>query len=97
MGKQYYVYILTNFKNNVFYTGITSDLLKRVWQHKEKLVDGFTQRYNLYKLVYFEVHGDVQEAILREKKIKKWKKEWKVELVEKENPLFKDLYLDLAE
>ncbi len=92
MDKQYFVYILTTRKNTVLYTGITSDLAARVWQHKQGLVEGFTKKYCVNKLVYFEEYEDVNEAIHREKCIKKWKRGWKLELIEKMNPEWNDLY-----
>jgi len=91
MLKQYYTYIMTNKYNSVLYTGITHDLSGRVWQHKEKEIDGFTKRYNLTKLVYFEAYEDVNEAILREKQIKGWLRIKKVRLIEGVNPKWEDL------
>jgi len=93
--KNYYIYILTNFQNNIFYVGVTSDLIKRVFQHKNKLVKGFTEKYNVYKLVYFELHSDINEAILVEKRLKKWKREFKIKLIEKLNPEWNDLYNEI--
>lgn len=95
MSKQYYVYILASKRNGTLYIGVTSDLIKRVYEHKEKLVEGFTKRYNIYQLVYFEVAGDVDGAIKREKQLKKWNRAWKIELIEKGNPKWRDLYNDL--
>jgi putative endonuclease len=88
----YHVYILTTRKNTTLYTGITSDLKGRVWQHKQGLVEGFTKRYAVNKLVYAEEYTDVNEAIHREKCVKEWKRNWKVELIEKANPEWSDLY-----
>jgi putative endonuclease len=90
-----YVYIMTNKNNTVLYTGVTSDLGKRVWQHKEKLVEGFTKRYNIVKLVYYEVCPDVVSAIAREKQIKGGSRQNKVNLVNSRNPEWRDLYNDL--
>ena len=90
--KQYYVYILASRKNGTLYTGVTSDLLKRIYEHKQNLMDGFTKKYHVHNLVYYEVHNDIGEAIAREKQIKKWKRRWKIELIEKMNPHWKDLY-----
>ncbi|MBS0359225.1 MAG: GIY-YIG nuclease family protein [Proteobacteria bacterium] len=90
--KNYYVYILTNQRNGTLYIGVTSDLIKRVWQHKNKLVDGFTSKYDINKLVYFELHEDVEAAIAQEKRLKRWKRAWKVVLIEKQNPYWDDLY-----
>ena len=96
MEKQYYVYILASRRNGTLYTGITSNLIKRVWEHKEKAVDGFTKKYNIDKLVYFEQYQDPTNAISREKRIKKYPRKWKLNLIEKENPLWKDLYEELV-
>lgn len=90
--KQYCVYILNNKWNTVFYVGISSDLPGRVWQHKEKLVDGFTKKYNLNKLLYYEVFDDAYIAITREKQIKKWRHDKKLWLVSKFNPKLTDLF-----
>lgn len=92
MMKKYYVYILASRRNGTLYTGFTSDLIKRVWQHKKKFVEGFTRKYNVNILVYFEEYADVREAIKREKNIKAWKRDWKLRLIEKNNPNWKDLY-----
>lgn len=88
----YYVYILASQRNGTLYTGITNDLRRRVWEHRHDLVKGFTSEYGVHLLVYFEQAEDVEEAILREKRIKVWKRKWKLELIEKENPDWKDLY-----
>ena len=93
--KQYYVYIICNKRNGTLYNGITSDLIKRIWQHKNGFVEGFSKQYGLKTLVYFEVCKEVEEAILREKRIKKWNREWKIKLIEKGNPDWKDLYQSL--
>ena len=90
--KNYYVYILCNQKNGTLYVGITSDLIKRIWQHKNESVEGFTKKYGLKRLVHFEQYKDVKEAILREKRIKKWNRQWKINLIEKNNPSWDDLY-----
>jgi putative endonuclease len=94
--RQYCVYILTTRKNTVLYTGVTSDLLKRIYEHKEDVIEGFTKRYSVHKLVHYEVYNDVQEAIKREKNIKKWNRDWKIELIEKNNPEWRDLYDDIC-
>jgi putative endonuclease len=91
MAKQYFVYILTNWNNKVIYTGVTNDLKRRMNEHKNRQIDGFTKKYNLHKLVYFEESSDIRSAIGREKEIKKWRREKKNELVESFNPLWKDL------
>ena len=96
MEKQYYIYILANRRNGTLYTGVTSNLIKRVWEHKEKAVDGFTKRYDIDKLVYFEQYQDSVKAISREKRIKKYPRKWKLNLIERENPRWKDLYKDLV-
>lgn len=88
MDSQYYVYILTNRKNGTLYVGITSDLVKRVYEHQQKLVPGFTQKYCLDKLVYFDVTANSAAAILQEKRLKKWK----IQLIEQKNPEWKDLF-----
>ena len=93
--KQYYTYILTNKKDGTLYVGVTSNLIKRVHEHKNKFVDGFTNKYQLDKLVHYEVFDDPENAIQREKRLKKWNRNWKVELIEKQNPQWKDLYKSL--
>ena len=90
--KKGYVYIVTNKGNNVLYTGVTSDLVKRVYEHKNELVEGFTKKYNVHKLVYFEIFEDMENAITREKQIKGWKRDKKIALIEKENAEWSDLY-----
>ena len=88
----YYVYILTNRHNKVLYTGVTNNLKRRVYEHKNKLVEGFTEKYNIDKLVYFETYKDVRLALNREKEIKGWIRAKKLTLIEKENPHWEDLY-----
>ena len=95
MEKQFYVYIMTNNNNTVLYTGITSDLKRRVYEHREKLAEGFTKKYNLTKLVYYEVLQESLSAIQREKQIKAGSREKKVNLIRGANPEWKDLYEDL--
>ena len=95
--KQYYVYILASRKNGVLYIGITSNILKRVYEHKNNLVDGFTKKYHVHTLVYYEVFDDVREAITREKRIKKWNRQWKIVLIERVNQEWKDLYKGLTQ
>lgn len=90
--KSYYVYILANKINGTLYTGVTNDLIKRVYEHKNNLIKGFTKRYCVHKLVYFEETNDINSAIKREKQLKKWNRVWKLELIEKYNPNWKDLY-----
>ncbi|MBN1871359.1 MAG: GIY-YIG nuclease family protein [Candidatus Omnitrophica bacterium] len=94
--KQGYVYILTNVHNKVLYTGVTSDLVKRVYEHKNKMVDGFTKKYNVHKLVHFEVYDDMMTAIEREKQIKGWLRKKKIALIESNDPEWKDLYNELV-
>jgi len=91
---QYYVYILANKRNGTLYTGVTSDLIKRVYDHKNDLADGFTKKYGIHQLVYFEQAGDVNSAIAREKQLKNWHRQWKLDLIEEKNPEWKDLYQD---
>mgnify|MGYP000959275410 CR=1 FL=1 len=90
--KKGYVYILTNIGNRVLYTGVTSDLVKRIYEHQNKLADGFTKKYNVHKLVYYEVFEDMTNAISREKQIKGWRRSKKIKLIEKVNPKWKDLF-----
>ena len=91
---RYYVYLLTNWNNKVMYVGVTNDLERRLYEHKNKLIKGFTQKYNVNKLIYYEETYDVNEAITREKKIKKWRREKKNNLVNGMNPTWKDLSLE---
>jgi putative endonuclease len=86
---------MTNKINTVLYTGITRDLKKRIWEHKEKTIKGFTKKYNIHKLVYYETTNDIESAIRREKQLKKWNRKWKIELIEKNNPKWRDLYFEL--
>ena len=95
MSKEYYVYILTNKCNRVLYTGVTNDLKNRVYQHKEKLVDGFTKKYNVDKLVFFETSVDIRSAILREKQIKGGSRQKKIDLINSLNSEWRDLYDEL--
>jgi putative endonuclease len=90
--KTYYVYILASQRNGTLYVGVTSDLFKRVWEHKNKQVKGFTEKYGVNILVYYEETNDVRVALQREKTLKKWKRAWKLELIEKGNPEWEDLY-----
>jgi len=93
--KTFFVYIMTNKYNKVLYTGVTNDLVSRIHEHREKLIDGFTSRYNVTKLVYFENHVDPLSAIQREKQIKSGSRKKKVQLIERKNPKWLDLYPDL--
>ena len=90
--KEYYVYILASKRNGTLYTGVTSDLVRRVWEHKFSGTSGFTMKYKVQKLVYYEIHGDIMEAIKREKNIQAWKRVWKLRLIEEGNPAWADLY-----
>lgn len=94
--EQFFVYMLASLHNRVLYTGVTSALVGRVYQHKEHFVDGFTKRYNVDRLVWYEIHDHAEAAIKREKQIKKWRREWKLELVEKMNPDWRDLYQEIC-
>lgn len=89
--KNYYIYILFSEPNGTLYIGITSDLVKRVYEHKNKVVKGFTEKYGVDKLGYFEIYNDVNKAIEREKQLKSWNRNWKIRLIEKSNPDWKDL------
>ena len=91
---EYYVYILSNHTNTTLYIGVTNDLKRRLYEHKNKLIEGFTEKYNVNKLVYFEKTSDIKAAIQREKNLKKWKREWKLELIKKTNPHMVDLSLE---
>jgi putative endonuclease len=90
------VYILASRRNGTLYIGVTSDLLRRVQEHKDGAVSGFTRKYQVHHLVWFEVHETMQSAIGREKAIKEWKRKWKLELIEKANPYWRDLFEELA-
>jgi len=92
----YYVYILASKRNGTLYVGVTNDLVKRTWQYKNDLIDGFTKQYQVHDLVYYEETSDIESAITREKQLKKWKRQWKLQLIEKQNPNWKDLYNDIT-
>lgn len=92
MKRQPTVYILANNQNGTLYIGVTSDLVKRVWEHKNDLIEGFTRKYGVHQLVYYEMHTDMLTAITREKQLKKWNRAWKLELIEEKNPQWKDLW-----
>lgn len=91
---QYYVYILTSINNKVLYIGVTNNIERRVFEHKNKLVKGFTNKYNVDKLVYFEHYSNINQAIKREKQLKKWKREWKIKLIIEDNADWNDLSKD---
>ena len=91
MSKTYAVYILTNCNETTFYIGVTGDLQKRIWEHKNKVVEGFTKKYNVDKLVYYELTENVESALNREKRLKRWHRDWKINLIKEMNPDFNDL------
>jgi putative endonuclease len=95
--KQFYVYILTNKPYGVFYIGVTSNLIKRIYEHKNEVVDGFTKEFNLKNLVYYEIFTDAENAIKCEKRLKRWSREWKIEAINKFNPDWKDLYNEICQ
>jgi putative endonuclease len=86
------VYILANKRNGTLYTGVTGNLIQRIWQHKNNFIEGFTKEYSVHRLVYFELHQTMESAIQREKQIKKWKRNWKLKLIEDKNPTWEDLW-----
>ena len=92
----YYVYLLASDRNGTLYLGVTNDIVRRVFEHKSKTVPGFTKRYAVDKLVWFEIFDDPTSAIAREKELKKWRREWKVRLIEEQNPQWIDLYPQIA-
>ena len=94
MKKTYAVYIMTNYSETSLYIGVTSDLQKRVWEHKNKSYKGFTEKYNVDKLVYYELTESIEAAIIREKQLKNWHRQWKINLIKEMNPSFRDLSLD---
>jgi len=95
MAKQPAVYMLASQRNGTLYVGVTSDLVKRIWEHKQDMVEGFTRKYQVHDLVYFEQHEDMHQAIQRESQIKKWNRAWKIELLEKSNPGWRDLWPEI--
>ena len=95
--RQYFVYILASKKNGTLYTGVTSDLLRRIYEHKNKLVEGFTKKYDVHRLVYYEEYRDVLDALNREKAIKRWNRAWKINLIEKNNPQWVALYDNISQ
>ena len=94
MKKQYFVYMLASQKNGTLYTGVTSDLARRLSEHKQKETEGYTKKYGVDKLMYFEQTEDVRSALEREKRLKKWNRAWKIKLIERKNPEWRDLSLD---
>jgi putative endonuclease len=95
MEKQPCVYILASQRNGTLYIGVTSDLPKRLWEHRNNLVEGFTKKYGVHRLVYYEMHGDMVSAITREKQLKKWRRGWKLRLIEGQNPQWRDLWEEI--
>jgi len=95
--KNYFVYILASQRNGTLYIGVTNDLEKRIYQHKNDTIEGFTKKYKVHMLVYYEQTNDIQSAITREKQMKKWNRKWKIRIIEKFNPYWKDLYSDLID
>lgn len=95
MNKKYFVYILASKKYGTLYIGITNNLIKRIYEHKNNLVEGFTKQYSVHNLVYLEEYASVEEAIKREKQLKKWNRDWKIRLIEKCNPEWLDIYSSL--
>lgn len=94
--KDYYVYILASKSRGTLYIGVTNDLVRRVYEHKNNLIDGFTKKYNVHNLVFYEHTNDIEFAVRREKQLKKWERKWKIELIEKDNQQWTDLYGELA-
>jgi putative endonuclease len=92
VNKQPAVYILASKRNGTFYVGVTLDLVKRIWEHKNNMVEGFTKNYIVHRLVWYELHASMESAIMREKRLKDWKRAWKLRLVESKNPVWVDLY-----
>jgi putative endonuclease len=96
MGKGAYVYMLASTRYGTLYIGVTSNLVRRVWEHREGVVDGFTKKHSVKRLVWYEVHSEIREAITREKQLKQWNRAWKLELIHKANPLWRDLFDEIA-
>jgi len=92
MDKQPATYMLASRRNGTLYVGVTSDLIARAWQHREQIVKGFTSKYNVTRLVWYELHGTMEGAITREKRLKKWNRDWKIRLIEERNPYWNDLW-----
>jgi putative endonuclease len=92
----YWVYILASRRNGTLYTGVTSDISQRVWEHKEEITGGFTKKYGVKRLVWYRYHDDIRDAIVDEKRIKRWRRKWKLELIEAMNSAWNDLYEEIA-
>ena len=90
------IYLLASAKNGTLYIGVTSNLIQRVWQHRQHLTDGFSDRYDVTRLVWYELHDTMESVIVREKQLKKWNREWKIRLIERTNPDWRDLWQDIA-
>ena len=95
MNKIPCVYIMASQRNGTLYIGVTSDLKKRIWEHKENIIECFTKKYNVHDLVWYEVHDNMEAAIIREKQLKKWERKWKLRIIEEQNSDWKDLYYNL--
>ncbi len=93
--KKYYIYILANERNGTLYIGVTNSLIRRIYEHKHNLVEGFTKDHNIHRLVYYEEYNQIDNAISREKQMKKWNRKWKLQIIEKDNPGWRDLYEEL--
>ena len=96
MDKQPAVYLLASARNGTLYVGVTSDLVARIWQHREHVAGGFTKKYGVSRLVWYEMHGEMVEAIAREKQLKKWRRAWKIRLIEERNPTWSDLWPEIS-
>ena len=96
LTKTYFVYLLASRRNGTLYVGVTNDLVRRLWEHKQKVVPGFTKTHDIDRLVWFEVHNSIEAAITREKQIKRWKRDWKIDLFQDSNPRWDDLYPAIA-
>jgi putative endonuclease len=94
--KAFCVHVLASKRNGTLYVGVTSDLVKRIWQHKNDVEEGFTKKYRVHTLVWFEQHGNSESALTREKQIKEWQRKWKLELIESSNPTWRDLYDEIS-
>ncbi len=96
MEKPSHVYMLASAPYGTLYIGVTTDIVRRTWQHKEDFVDGFTKTYGVHSLVWYEIHNDLMTAVAREKQLKKWRREWKIKLIHEKNPLWRDLYKEFT-
>jgi putative endonuclease len=96
MEKPSYVYMLASAPYGTLYIGVTTDIVRRTWQHKEDFIDGFTKAYGVHTLVWYEIHNDLMSAVAREKQLKKWRREWKIKLIHEKNPFWRDLYKEFT-